>query len=391
LTREAEEERLREAEAARDGIEAAETEEPANSENAPYDADDDSAAEATVAESPGSKTLEREAKKKDKKSKKGKRKGKNKRTVVGYQVKAEEAAASSEEPSKASPAAPEADTKKPAAKKTTSSAVIRAITSTGEHRKVHNKWMTTPPEAEEAPDLSFDALPISKQQRRARNIVVRLGGLGLVLVVGYLLLNRLTDFNGPPEHVMDSLDTPVASTEVAESAEADAVEADAAVAEPSATADAAAAVAEPSATADAAAAVAEQGGATDAAAAETETASAPVSPAAYEETLAEAERNDQRRARRAIPLYEEVLAANANEPRALAGLAFCMLQTGQNARAVELAERAVVLDPTSSKAWITLGAGRQALRDREGAQQAYQACVSQGQGSFVRDCRSMAR
>ena len=53
--------------------------------------------------------------------------------------------------------------------------------------------------------------------------------------------------------------------------------------------------------------------------------------------------------------------------------------------------RATALDATNSKAWITLGAARQALGDQAGGREAYQACVDQGQGRFVSDCRMMLR
>ncbi|MEM9194854.1 MAG: tetratricopeptide repeat protein, partial [Myxococcota bacterium] len=97
------------------------------------------------------------------------------------------------------------------------------------------------------------------------------------------------------------------------------------------------------------------------------------------------------RGRRAEEAYRSALAANPNGHEALADLGFLLLNRGQMQEAAELAERASALNPTSSKAWITLGAARQTLRDREGAQAAYRACVDQGQGQYVADCRQMVR
>ncbi len=95
------------------------------------------------------------------------------------------------------------------------------------------------------------------------------------------------------------------------------------------------------------------------------------------------------RGRRKIDKLREAIAANPNGVGALADLAYILLNRSNFREAAELAERAVNIDPTSSKGWITLGAARQSLRDRSGAQEAYQACVDQGQGRYVRDCRAM--
>lgn len=108
----------------------------------------------------------------------------------------------------------------------------------------------------------------------------------------------------------------------------------------------------------------------------------------YDTLLAEA---DRLRGLRAEEAYRAAIAANPNGSEALASLAFLLLNRGQNPEAAELAERAVTVDPTSSKGWITLGAARQALRDQPGGRAAYQACVDQGQGQYVNDCRLMLR
>ena len=63
------------------------------------------------------------------------------------------------------------------------------------------------------------------------------------------------------------------------------------------------------------------------------------------------------------------------------------------AGALSLAQtrRAVAIDATLSRAWVTLGAALQELDDDAGARVAYQACVDHGAGRNVRDCRTMLR
>ena len=55
------------------------------------------------------------------------------------------------------------------------------------------------------------------------------------------------------------------------------------------------------------------------------------------------------------------------------------------------ARRAVAVDATLSRAWVTLGASLQELGDADGARVAYQSCVDHGEGRNVRDCRTMLR
>ena len=47
--------------------------------------------------------------------------------------------------------------------------------------------------------------------------------------------------------------------------------------------------------------------------------------------------------------------------------------------------------PTSSEGWIVLGAARHALGDPHGARDAYRKCVEIGRGSYVEECRRVAR
>jgi DNA-binding response OmpR family regulator len=107
----------------------------------------------------------------------------------------------------------------------------------------------------------------------------------------------------------------------------------------------------------------------------------------YAELLEEAMNTRNRRSRE--EKLREAVAANANGSEALAELAWALLNRNQFAEAAGFAERASTIDPTNSKAWITLGAARQATRDADGARAAYEACVAQGQGRYVSDCRSM--
>lgn len=106
----------------------------------------------------------------------------------------------------------------------------------------------------------------------------------------------------------------------------------------------------------------------------------------YPALLAEARRL---RGPRQIAAYEAAIAANPNGAEALAELGFLYLGRGNNAKAIEYAQRAVAVDPTSSQGWITLGAAYQATNRRLDAQEAYRNCVERGTGRYVRDCRQM--
>ncbi|MEO0326589.1 MAG: hypothetical protein AAF447_26820 [Myxococcota bacterium] len=108
--------------------------------------------------------------------------------------------------------------------------------------------------------------------------------------------------------------------------------------------------------------------------------------AAYEALLAEAE---GLRGRSKVAKLREAVAVNPNGAVANAELGFELLNRGRYREAAEFAERATMLEPTSSMAWITLGAARQALRDRDGANEAYRQCVELGTGEYVRECRRM--
>jgi len=386
-TREAEDEKLREAEESRnasseesdhESSEAAEEQAPQD-ERPSFGADDDTVSEATVAERPAMKAeLSKKSKGKKGKKSKGKKK-KSTATVVGYQVKDSEATKAATDGASSGAKAKEESAPK---KKTTSSAVIRAITSTGEHRTVHNQWLTTPPEAEEAPDLSYEGLPMSKQQKQARKLVIVLGGIMAAALIGYWLLNSWTDYNGPPGHVMESLDTPVTAPET-ESAEVTDSDEEAEEEPASASEQETATEGTPSAAGDteqaADASVAEAAGDTAEASQDTATAEASGSGTAAEETAA------------ATEAAAEPQALDPARGAELANQAFSAMNRSRNEEARDLAQQAVLLDPTSSKAWLVLGYTRRLLGDAAGAAEAFQRCVDQGQGSNVRDCRSLAR
>lgn len=110
--------------------------------------------------------------------------------------------------------------------------------------------------------------------------------------------------------------------------------------------------------------------------------------AEYEAKLKEARR---KRGAAAEKLYREAIAIDENRPEALIDFAFFQLERGKNQDAHEFSERGARLDPSSSKAWITLGASLQALGRRDEAMEAYRQCVDKGRGQYVNDCRLMLR
>jgi hypothetical protein len=123
-----------------------------------------------------------------------------------------------------------------------------------------------------------------------------------------------------------------------------------------------------------------------------EGATAEDADAAYAEYIAQARKlDDQRRSRKAVALYEQALTVNPNGSEALSRLAFYRLNRGKNREAADYAARALQGDPTSSEAWIVLGAARDALKDRQGSRDAYRKCAEIGKGEYVGECRRMLR
>jgi Flp pilus assembly protein TadD len=114
----------------------------------------------------------------------------------------------------------------------------------------------------------------------------------------------------------------------------------------------------------------------------------PATSADYDAALEEARRL---RGSRAEAAYRVAIGIQPNGSEALADLAFLLLNRQANGEAEELAARAVAIDPTNSKGWITLGAARQGLGKHAEAMDAYRRCVEVGQGRFVGQCRMMLR
>jgi Flp pilus assembly protein TadD len=90
-------------------------------------------------------------------------------------------------------------------------------------------------------------------------------------------------------------------------------------------------------------------------------------------------------------LLRQAIVLNPMGAEGYQELAFHLLARSNNEEARDIARRAILLDPTSSKAWITLGAALQALGDQAAGREAYRGCVEQGQGQYVSNCRRMLR
>jgi len=93
----------------------------------------------------------------------------------------------------------------------------------------------------------------------------------------------------------------------------------------------------------------------------------------------------------AMAFYERALSITPNDSALLSRMAFNLLNRGDNQSAEDFAARAAAVDPTSSEAWIVLGAARDGLGNRAGARDAYKRCVEVGKGEYVEECRRMVR
>ncbi len=376
------------------------------------------AAAAKKAEEEAAAKKKSQAAERQSKGRRGKKKrGKKRRGQVSQTPAAAEADAGSEASDEAARSAKEKSLKEGEPKKksrgrTTSSLTIKAITETGEHAAVAEEFFTAKTyeaqlEQETWEDLDTEATPLSKGDVRAKRIAIYSLVLGLAVIGGYLIWQKvflpqpveLAGARPPtlPEVALAATETRAepAETEAAPAEEAEAPEATPAeeVEAPEATPaeEVEAPEATPAEEAEAPeAAPAEEAEAPEAAPAEEAEApeAAPAAAGSYDELYAEAR---ALRGRRQIEKLREAITVNPNGHEALADLAYAMLNRSQFAEARDLARRAVTLDPTSSKAWITLGAALQSLRDNTGAMEAYQACVDQGQGRYVSDCRAMLR
>jgi tetratricopeptide (TPR) repeat protein len=116
-----------------------------------------------------------------------------------------------------------------------------------------------------------------------------------------------------------------------------------------------------------------------------------VTPSADE--LIEVARDFARKGRylKAQLAYEQALATQPSSAPALAGIAYTYLNTGDQQTAKQYATRAVAIDPQSSQGWIVLGAAQESLGDLAGAREAYRRCATEAVGSYVVECRKLAR
>ncbi len=112
----------------------------------------------------------------------------------------------------------------------------------------------------------------------------------------------------------------------------------------------------------------------------------------YAELVKRAKKLERSRKRvEALALYQQAIEINPKGHEALSKVAFHYLNRGKNQEASEYAARALILNPSSSEAWIVLGAAKYALKDRQGAREAYRKCTELGKGPYVRECRRMLR
>jgi Flp pilus assembly protein TadD len=105
--------------------------------------------------------------------------------------------------------------------------------------------------------------------------------------------------------------------------------------------------------------------------------------------LAQARKQGVRRSAEAS--YLQALAIRPRAAEALSGLSMLYLNQGKNGPARDRAKEALRSDPTSSEAWIVLGAALSGLGDTQGAREAYSKCAAQGTGKYVGECRRMLR
>ena len=281
--------------------------------------------------------------------------------------------------------------------KTTSSQQIRAITRTGEHAAVAegffkaDAYEASKTDEEDWSDLAASIEPMSAGARKAMRWTGIIAGVGMLIIGAMFVKWKMIDPQ-PEELGGASLPTELPSLGAVPEEEAPVEEAPSVAAAP-----AEEAVVEEAAVEEAVAeeAVVEEAAVEEAAPAEApvaEEAPASAQAAARAQAAAPAEAAaPAQRPRAAAAEPAAAPAAAGGNGAALARQAFGLLNRGQNQRAAELAQQAVAADPTSSQGWITLGAARQAMGDSAGAREAYNQCVSQGQGQYVRECRLMMR
>ena len=265
---------------------------------------------------------------------------------------------------------------------------------------MHKGFFKKPPQvdADNFDDVSTVIPGLSAADKKMRAIAVWGTIICVVGIGGYWGMSHFTDFNGPPAEVMENStpDETESAPESAASGEDDTTEAaeEGESAEATGEQEVAAEGAEESATDEASAEGAEEASVEEASAegseeAATEEASAEgAEEASVEEASAEGAEEAESAGEEAAATPQVVDAERGAE---LANQAFSAMNRSRNEEARTLAQQAVALDPTSSKAWLVLGYTSQVLGNAEGAAEAFRRCVDQGQGSHVRDCRSLAR
>jgi hypothetical protein len=282
------------------------------------------------------------------------------------------------------------------------------LSNTGEHAAVSDDFFGASPYPAQSTDDADDwgdlkiAEPISASTKRAMYATAAIAATflligGIYLFVQKVVLPQPEELGGPPP--VATLPTPIAAPEApaeplpppapvaaepAVAAVAPAAEAPTEGAEPAVVAAPEAAPADPAAAP--VPAPAEPAAAPPAAAA-VAAAAPPAAPVGDVATLfAEAKRL---RGARKIAALNDLVAANPMNAEILAVLGFEYIQRGDNRRALEFAQRAVAVDPTSSQGWITVGAAQEGLGNKGAAREAYRNCVERGQGAYVRECRAM--
>jgi CheY-like chemotaxis protein len=109
---------------------------------------------------------------------------------------------------------------------------------------------------------------------------------------------------------------------------------------------------------------------------------------AYQRELEAARKLGFRRSAEAA--YQRALAVDPRGSEALSGLSMLYLNQGKNLAARDRAQEAVTIDPKNSEGWIVLAASLSSLGDAPGARKAYQECAAL-EGKYVSECRRMLR
>jgi tetratricopeptide (TPR) repeat protein len=95
--------------------------------------------------------------------------------------------------------------------------------------------------------------------------------------------------------------------------------------------------------------------------------------------------------KRALEAYDRALVLRPRASVALAGKAQAHLKLNERAAAKQFAELAVGADPRNGLGWIVLGAVEELLGAPTAAQDAYRHCADQADGAYVPDCRKRLR